>query len=97
MPKPQGPKKKSFGPDKKFKKKQILTDIKCDVHKWMHAGAGVVENPFYGVSGDNGEFTLGGPALPDGEYDVEAVHLKLGKKPGKLKVAGGNGTVDFAF
>jgi plastocyanin len=81
---------------KKFKKKQVLVDIKCDVHKWMHAGAGVVDHPFYAVSNEGGAFEIAGN-LPDGEYEVEAVHLKLGKKTGKAKVAGGEGTVDFAF
>lgn len=80
---------------KKFKKKQIPVDIKCDVHKWMHATAGVVDHPFFGVSNEKGEFSFEG--LADGEYDVEAVHGKLGTKSAKLKVAGGNGTVDFSF
>jgi plastocyanin len=80
---------------KKFKKKQTLVDIKCDVHKWMHASAGVVDHPFFAVSSDKGEFNIDG--LPDGEYDVDAIHPKLGTKSGKVKVAGGNGTVDFAF
>jgi plastocyanin len=81
---------------KKFKKQQTLVDIKCDVHKWMHASAGVVSHPFFGVTNEKGEFELGG-TLPDGEYDVEAIHHKLGTKTGKVKVAGNAGTVDFSF
>lgn len=80
---------------KKFKKKQVLVDIKCDVHKWMHASAGVMDHPFFAVSNEKGEFSF--ENLPDGEYDVEAVHGKLGTKTGKLKVAGGAGTVEIAF
>lgn len=82
--------------NKKFKKKQVLVDIKCDVHKWMHAGAGVMDHPFFAVTNEKGEFEIS-KALPDGEYEIEAVHLKLGTKSGKVKVAGGNGTVDIAF
>ncbi|MCK6544662.1 carboxypeptidase regulatory-like domain-containing protein [Myxococcota bacterium] len=80
---------------KKFKKAQVPVDIKCDVHKWMHASAIVVDHPFFATSNEKGEFEIAG--VPDGEYDVEAFHQKLGTKSGKVKVAGGNGTVDFSF
>jgi plastocyanin len=81
--------------NKKFKKKQMV-DVKCDVHKWMHATVGVFDHPFFAVSNDKGEFEIPG-TLPDGEYDVEAFHSKLGTKSGKVKVAGGAGTVDFSY
>lgn len=81
---------------KKFKKKQMPVEVKCDVHKWMHANVGVFDHPFIGVSNDKGEFELGG-TLPDGEYEVEAWHAKLGTKSGKVKVAGNGGTIDFTF
>jgi plastocyanin len=81
---------------KKFKKKQVMVDVKCDVHKWMHANVGVVDHPFFGVTNDKGEFELGG-TLPDGEYEIEAVHGKLGTKSGKVKVAGNSGTIDIAL
>lgn len=80
---------------KKFKKKQVLVDIKCDVHKWMHASAGVLDHPFFAVTNDKGEFSIDN--VPDGEYDVEAVHPVFGTKAGKVKVTGGNGTADFAL
>jgi plastocyanin len=81
---------------KKFKKKQTMVDIKCDVHKWMHAQVGVLDHPFFAVTNEKGEFDIAGN-LPDGEYDIEAVHGKLGTKSGKVKVAGGTGTVDLSF
>lgn len=82
---------------KKFKKAQMPVDIKCDVHSWMHAYAGVMEHPFFGVSGNDGAFKIDTQDLPDGEYDVVAWHPSLGEKTGKVKVAGGNGTVDFSY
>lgn len=80
---------------KKFKKAQVPVDIKCDVHKWMHASAVVLDHPFFSTTNEKGEFNIDN--VPDGEYDVEAFHGKLGTKAGKVKVAGGNGSVDFTF
>ncbi len=82
---------------KEFKKEQMPVDIKCDVHSWMHAWAGVLEHPYFGTSGGDGAFKIDTQDLPDGDYDVVAWHPTLGEKTGKVKVAGGNGTVDFAF
>jgi hypothetical protein len=82
---------------KDFKKEQMPVDIKCDVHSWMHAYAGVLEHPFFATSGNDGAFSIDTSDLPDGEYDVVAWHPTLGEKAGKVKVASGNGTVDFAF
>jgi hypothetical protein len=81
---------------KKFKKKQTMVDIKCDVHKWMHASAGVLDHPFFAVTNDKGEFEIPG-TLPDGEYEIEAIHGKLGTKTVKVKVAGNAGSADIAF
>jgi hypothetical protein len=80
---------------KKFKKAQVMVSIKCDVHPWMQAYAGVMKHPFFSTTNDKGEFSIDG--LPDGEYDVVAWHPKLGEKTAKVKVAGGNGTAAFAF
>ena len=80
---------------KKFKKKQVPVEIKCDVHKWMHANAIVLDHPFFGSTNDKGEYSIDG--LPDGDYEIEAWHAKLGTKTAKVKVTGGNATADFSF
>jgi plastocyanin len=82
---------------KEFKKEQMPVDIKCDVHSWMHAWAGVLEHPFFATSGNDGAFSIDTQDLPDGDYDVVAWHPTLGEKTGKVKVASGNGTVDFSY
>jgi plastocyanin len=81
---------------KKFKKQQVPVEIKCDVHKWMHADAGVVDHPFFAVTGADGSYSID-KALPDGEYEVEAFHATLGRVTGKVTVAGGNGTLDLTL
>lgn len=53
----------------KFDYPEIMVDIKCDVHPWMSAKCGVMEHPFFAVSGDDGTFTIQG--LPPGTYTVK--------------------------
>jgi plastocyanin len=81
--------------DTKFGKEEGMFLIKCDVHPWMSAYVGVFANPFFAVSGKDGKFSIGG--LPDGTYEVEAWHEKLGVKTGTVTVAGKSATLDFAF
>jgi plastocyanin len=82
--------------DTKFGKEEGMFLVKCDVHPWMSAYVGVFANPFFAVSGKDGKFSI--PGLPDGTYEVEAWHEKLGVKSGTATIAGGKAaTVDFAF
>ena len=46
--------------------------MKCDVHAWMNAWVGVVNHPYFAVTGTDGAFSL--PNLPPGTYTVEAWH-----------------------
>jgi plastocyanin len=59
-----------------FTTAEVMVPFKCDVHRWMSAFVGVVEHPFYAVSGADGAFELKG--LPPGTYTIEAWHEKLG-------------------
>lgn len=76
-------------------KSEEVFRTKCDVHPWMSAWIAVFEHPYFAVSGADGAFAIKG--LKDGEYNVKAWHEKLGEQEGKVKVAGGKGTVDFTF
>lgn len=69
---------------KEFLTPEVLFKIKCDIHGWMATYVGVVEHPYFFVTGDDGRFTLKG--LPPGEYTVEAVHEELGKKTATVKI-----------
>jgi hypothetical protein len=60
-----------------FAKPEVLIPFKCDVHAWMNAYVGVVDHPYFAVTGDGGKFELRG--VPPGTYSVEAVHEKLGR------------------
>jgi hypothetical protein len=61
-----------------FSAPEVLVPIKCDVHSWMNAFVGVVDHPYFAVSGDGGKFELRG--VPPGNYSIEAVHEKLGRQ-----------------
>ena len=79
-----------------FAEPEIMVHFKCDVHPWMSAYVGVMTNPFFSVSGDDGTFSLKG--LPAGEYEVAAWHEKYGEQVQKIKVGDGEAkTIDFKF
>jgi hypothetical protein len=67
-----------------FDKPEVMVKIKCDVHGWMSAYAGVVPNPFFAVSGKDGRFEI--PNLPAGTYTLEAWHEKLGRQTQQVTV-----------
>ncbi len=62
--------------ERSFKKTEVMVKIKCDVHPWMGAYCGVLDHPFFSVSGDDGSYSI--KNLPAGEYVIEAWHEKYG-------------------
>jgi plastocyanin len=61
---------------KTFNAKEVMVPFKCDVHGWMNAYAGVVDHPYYAVTGTDGSFEL--KSVPPGTYTIEAWHERLG-------------------
>jgi plastocyanin len=59
-----------------FDKKEVMVPFKCDVHGWMNAYVGVMDNPYYAVTDADGKFDL--KDLPPGTYTIEAWQEKLG-------------------
>jgi len=45
---------------KTFANPEVMVTLKCDVHPWMSAYVGVLDHPFYSVTGEDGAFSLEG-------------------------------------
>ena len=72
-----------------------MVPIKCDVHAWMNAWVGVMNHPYFAVTGPSGAFEL--PNLPPGTYTVEAWHEAGGTTTGTVTVpASGAATLSLA-
>ena len=77
-----------------FTAKEVMVPFKCDVHGWMNAYAGVVDHPYFAVSGNDGKFDL--KALPPGNYVIEAWHEKLGTQTQNVTI-GAKETKEVTF
>jgi plastocyanin len=77
-----------------FSTKEVMVPFKCDVHGWMNAWIGVLDHPYYSVTGSDGTFSLKG--LPPGTYTIEAWHEKLGTQT-QMVTIGAKETKDVAF
>lgn len=77
-----------------FTTPEVLIPFKCDVHAWMNAYIGVVNHPYFAVSGNGGAFEL--KSVPAGTYTIEAVHEKLGRQSQTVTL-GAKDSKDVAF
>lgn len=79
-----------------FTTTEVMVPLQCNVHSWMHANVAVLPHPFFATSADDGSFTIKG--LPQGTYEIEAWHEKLGTKTMQVTVGDNETkTVDFTF
>ena len=75
---------------------EVMVPLRCDVHGWMNAYIGVLDHPYYSVTGSDGSFDLS--TLPPGDYVVEAWHERYGTQTQNVTVATGETTeVTFTF
>ncbi len=61
-----------------FRKDEVMVRIACDVHAWMSAWIGIVDHPFFAVTGPDGSYRFEG--LPPGDYTLGVWHEKLGEQ-----------------
>ena len=82
--------------ERKFSREEIMIRVKCNIHGWMHAWIGVVDNPYFAVTGADGTFEL--KNVPPGEYTIEAWQEDLGVEEQHVTVApSGKAEVLFTF
>lgn len=81
---------------KSFAKSEVMIKVKCDVHPWMASYIGVLDHPFYAVTGEDGSFEI--KDLPAGTYVIEAWHEKFGVQTQNITIDdAGKADVDFQF
>ena len=70
---------------RKFTKPEVMVKVKCNIHPWMRGWVGVVDHPYFQVTGVDGSYEL--KNLPPGEYVLEAWHEELGTRQVKVTIA----------
>ncbi len=79
---------------KTFTAREVMVPLKCDVHGWMQAFAGILDHPYFAVTSAGGKFQL--KNLPAGTYTVEAWHEKLPAQTQSVTI-GEKETKDVSF
>ena len=80
----------------RLNKPEVMVSVRCDVHPWMQGWIGVVDHPYFFVTGTDGRFTL--RDVPSGDYVVAAWHERFGTREAKVSLsAKGTQDVSFAF
>lgn len=69
----------------KFARTEVMIPVKCNIHQWMHAYIGVVEHPYFAVTGPDGSFDLSN--VPPGDYTIAVWHEKLGDQTQQVHLA----------
>jgi plastocyanin len=79
-----------------FSSPEVMVRIKCDMHSWMAAYAGVLDHPYFAVTEPGGKFEI--EQLPPGTYTIEAWHEKLGTQTQRVTLTEkGSAAVTFTF
>jgi hypothetical protein len=77
-----------------FTAPEVMIPFKCDVHAWMNSYIGVVNHPYFAVTGKGGKFEM--KTVPPGTYTIEAWHEKLGRQTQSVTL-GEKDTKDITF
>ena len=78
-----------------FNKPELFLQTKCSVHPWMTAYVAVMDNPYFSITGEKGEFTLS--KLPEGTYTIEAWHEVYGTQEQQITVTKDMKPIEYNF
>jgi plastocyanin len=82
--------------ERKFLKPEVMIRVKCNIHRWMHAFIGVVDNPYFAVTGSDGSFEIRN--LPPGDYVIGVWQETLGTQEQRVTIPPkGKTTANFTF
>jgi len=70
---------------RKFARPEVMINVKCNIHSWMQAYIGVVDNPYFAASGEDGSYRIGN--LPPDTYTVAIWQETLGTQEQQVTVA----------
>lgn len=80
----------------RFTHPEIMIPVHCNEHPWMKAYIGVVDNPFFAVTGKEGSFLL--KDVPPGQYTLAVWTATFGTQQKDVTVrAGETASADFTF
>ena len=79
-----------------FRTPKVMVPIRCDVHPWMAAYAGVMAHPYFAVTDRAGRFSIPG-RWPDGRYTLAFWHEKLGRASAQVEVVQGRAQANVEF
>lgn len=80
----------------RFSQPAVMVPVHCNIHPWMEAWIGVVTNPYYSVSTDNGDFLI--KNVPPGSYTLSVWTATFGTQERSVTVSSGESAkVDFTF
>jgi plastocyanin len=69
---------------RRFIKPEVMIRVKCNIHSWMRAFIGAVDNPYFAVSKDDGSYTI--QNLPPGTYTLGIWQENLGTQEQQVTV-----------
>lgn len=80
----------------RFPRADVMIPVKCNVHSWMRAYIGVVDHPYFAVTGADGTFEL--KDVPPGDYTLAVWQEKLGEQKQTVHLAAsGTAAVNFTY
>ena len=77
-----------------FQVAEVMVPVRCDVHGWMQAYVGVVDHPYFAVTGADGSYSIAN--VPAGDYTMTAWHEEFGTMTASVTVTAGE-TTEAAF
>lgn len=81
---------------KSFSATEVMCKLKCDMHPWMSCYIGVLDHPFYAVTGIDGSYTIDG--LAAGTYEITTWHEKMRTRKNSVTVTeDGATTLDVLY
>ena len=80
----------------RFQVAEVMVPVRCDVHGWMQAYIGVVDHPYFAVTGADGSYSIAN--VPAGDYTMTAWHEEFGTMTASVTVtAGGMAEASFDY